>query len=376
MLGGWRMPEARGVLPTRENVWQTIPNRLSAGARSRLRRPVHQDLSGNGTRKEQLLDTPNATSTDDNLSIDWGTADVDDGPAPDLVLTLPPDLFGPGDPDLEPVDEAPAGARAEELLPADLFGPPDPGPEPVGEAAAAAQAEEPSTYVLDDLFPGSPELAPAPAGDGAPLMVEDLFATATAPPVTTPPEPKAKSRLAPERPEPARERWKPPRLGNRKLWLSAAVVAGVVALSTVLNQPPDPSIDVRSAAQPDPAPTVTASTRPLPSTTVAPGTTTVPSDPSTTTAGEAGAVVTTVAQATTAAPRATVAPTPATTAAPPRTAPPTSTATTEPEPVTTEPPPPDTTATTRRPRETVPPPTSSPSTTSTTVEPEETIEVD
>lgn len=288
------------------------------------------------------MDSTNATSEDDDLRIDWGAPDEVGAPAPEPALTLPPDLFGPGPPD--PADEAPAALPVEE----------EPG------------------FVLDELFGDEPEepALPVAAGGGAPVVGGDLFSTATATAVKTRP------RLAPERADVATPR---PRrsLANRKLWISGAIVAGVVAVATLLNQPPDPSVNVRSAAPADPAPSVTASTRPLPSTTAAPGSsTTVATTPSTTTAAETGTGVTTPAPATTAAaaPRATVAPTPVTTAAPPP-APPTSTATTEPGPETTDPPPPDTTATTRRPRETIPPPTTAPSTT-TTVEPEEVVEVD
>ncbi|HEX2048602.1 MAG TPA: hypothetical protein VHF27_12620 [Acidimicrobiales bacterium] len=295
------------------------------------------------------MDTTNAPSGDDDLSIDWGVAeDVVDAPAPELALTLPPDLFGP------------------------------PEPDPVAERPAGPPAEDPSAFVLNDLFRDAPEqAAPQEPAVGAPLVVEDLLAPTPA--VAVPPEPRP--RLAPERPGPARHRRPRPKLDGRKLLLPAAVVAAVVALSTLLNQPPDPSVDVRSAAAaPDPAPTVPASTRPLPTTTAAPTSTTAATAPSTTAgaAGPTATAATTAAPAVTAAPRATVTPTPVTTAAPPPPPPaPTSAPTTVPEPVVTEPPPDDdTTETTRRPRQTVPPPTTAPPTTATTVEPEELVEVD
>jgi hypothetical protein len=294
------------------------------------------------------LDTTNARSDHDDLTIDWGAPDEDGAPGPEPALTLPPDLFQPGDPHL------------------------------VGAEPAGVPLEEPSPFVLDELFgeaPEQPTVAVAPSA-GAAVVVEDLFSTPSTDIETRP-------RLAPERTGPAPTKRRP-KLPGRKLWMAGAVVAGVVALSAVLNQPPDPSVDVRSAAAPAPAPTVPATTRPLPSTTSPPSGTTVATAPSTTTAPEVpgGTGLTSAGPATTvgAAPRVAIAPTPATTAAPPSQppspppAPPTSTATTQPEPdpVTTEPSPPETTVTTRRTRETIPPPT----TTTTTVEPEEVVEVD
>ena len=314
------------------------------------------------------MDTTNATTepdeggatppAEDDLSIDWGAVEHPvDAVAPDRGLALPADLFGP-DPG---TDDGPEPLAVEEI------------------PAEAPAPEEPAAFVLDDLFPDAPG-ADEPQ-EPTVVVEEDLFAAAATTAVTPAP-PLAKPRLAPERRQfgPTRRTF-----DRRKAWMVAAAVAALAGLATLLNQPEDPSVDVRSAASPEPAPTVPASTTPVPTTAAATSSSTALTTPSTTPA-ETPATASTVAPAptggtapagpaTTAAPRPTVAPSPVTTAAPPPVVTPTSAATTVPEPVTTEPPPPDTTPTTRRPRETIPPATTTPSTT-TTVGPDEVGEVE